>query len=146
MTDRIDLIGAMVAVAFYISAMIVFLSRIVRKPKLERWMGIFEFLLAPPMFYLLLMAPQLGRPALYYIQIGLMLTWLAAEAVLDYILKIDFRQKRWITVAYVMLFFAGSGGMLGVASYAGRGWSIAALISFLIMTVLTFAQRHITGK
>ena len=34
---------------------------------------------------------------------------------------------------------------LGVASNAGRGWSISAIILFLIMAVLTFVQRAITG-
>jgi hypothetical protein len=43
------------------------------------------------------------------------------------------------------LFFAGAGGMLGVASNAGRGWSSSAIILFLIMAVLTFIQRAVTG-
>jgi hypothetical protein len=48
-------------------------------------------------------------------------------------------------ISYVVLFFAGTGGMLGVARYAGRGWSISAIILFLIMAVLTFVQRAVTG-
>jgi hypothetical protein len=98
------------------------------------------------MIFLLLKAPQLERPALYYIQIGCMLAWLVVEALLDYILKIDFRNVRWVVISYVVLFFAGTGGMLGVARYAGRGWSISAIILFLIMAVLTFVQRAVTGR
>jgi len=75
--------------------------------------------------FLLIQAPQLGRPALYYIQVGCMLAWLIVEALLDYILKIDFRHVRWMLISYVVLFFAGAGGMLGVAAQAGRNWSIA---------------------
>jgi len=97
------------------------------------------------MIFLLLKAPQLERPALYYIQIGCMLAWLLVEALLDYILKVDFRNVRWMVISYVVLFFAGTGGMLGVASNAGRGWSISAIVLFLIMAVLTFVQRAITG-
>jgi hypothetical protein len=82
---------------------------------------------------------------LYYIQIACMLAWLVLEALLDYILKVDFRQVRWIVISYVVLFFAGTGGMLGVASNAGRGWSVSAILLFLIMAVLTFVQRAITG-
>jgi hypothetical protein len=48
-------------------------------------------------------------------------------------------------IGYVVLFFAGIGGMLGVAANAGRGWNIAALALFLIMAVLTFVQRAVTG-
>jgi hypothetical protein len=74
-----------------------------------------------------------------------MLAWLLAEALLDYILKVDFRNTRWIVISYVVLFFAGAGGMLGVAANAGREWSVAAILLFLIMTVLTFVQRAVTG-
>ena len=53
--------------------------------------------------------------------------------------------NRWMVISYVVLFFAGTGGLLGVASNAGRGWSISAIILFLIMAVLTFVQRAVTG-
>jgi len=140
-----NLLGAIVAVVFYGSAILVFISRLVGKPEYGHWIGYFEFLLAIPLIFLLLTAPRLQRPALYYIQIGCMLAWLVVEALLDYILKVDFRNVRWMVISYVMLFFAGAGGMLGVAAYAGRGWAISAIILFLVMAVLTFVQRAITG-
>jgi len=145
MLERLNLLGALVAVVFYISAICVFLSRLLNQPQYGQWIGYFEFLLAIPMIYLLLKAPQLERPALYYIQMGLMLAWLVVEALLDYILKIEFRSVRWMVIGYVVLFFAGTGGMLGVATYAGRGWSIAGIILFLMMAVLAFVQRAVTG-
>jgi hypothetical protein len=67
------------------------------------------------------------------------------EALLDYILKIDFRGVSWMVISYIVLFFAGTGGMLGVAASAGRGWRLSAIILFLIMAVLTFVQRAVTG-
>jgi hypothetical protein len=145
MLEKMNLLGAVVAVAFYVSAILVFTFRLLGKPQYGLWIGYFEFLLAIPMLYLLLTSQQLERPALYYIQVGCMLAWLAVEALLDYILKVDFRNIRWIVISYVVLFFAGTGGMLGVAGNAGRGWSILAIILFLIMAVLTFVQRAITG-
>jgi hypothetical protein len=48
-------------------------------------------------------------------------------------------------ISFVVLFFAGSGGMLGVAAHAGREWSILAIVLFLIMAVLAFVQRAVTG-
>ena len=145
MMDKINLLGALVAISFYISAIFVFIFRLLHKPQYGHWIGYFEFLLAIPLIYLLLTAPGLHRPALYYIQIGCMLAWLVVEALLDYILKVDFRNVRWMVISYVMLFFAGTGGMLGVAANAGRNWSIPAILLFLIMAVLTFVQRHVTG-
>jgi len=145
MLERTNFIGAITAIAFFVSAILVFAFRLLGKPQYEQWLGYFEFLLAIPLIYLLIHAPQLGRPALYYIQIACMLAWLILEALLDHILKVDFRNTRWMVISYVVLFFAGTGGLLGVASNAGRGWSISAIILFLIMAVLTFVQRAVTG-
>ena len=143
--ERTTLIGAMTAVAFFMSAILVFVFRLLGKRQYGHWIGYFEFLLAIPLIFLLIEAPQLGRPALYYIQIGCMLAWLVLEALLDYILKVDFRQVRWIVITYVVIYFAGTGGLLGVAVNAGRGWSIVTIVLFLIMAVLTFVQRAVTG-
>jgi hypothetical protein len=145
MLVRTNLIGAITALVFFSSASLVFGFRLVGKPQYGHWIGYFEFLLAVPMIYLLLQAPQLKRPTLYYIQIGCMLAWLAVEALLDYVFKVDFRHVRWMVISYVVMFFAGTGGLLGVAANAGRGWSIASIVLFLIMTVLTFVQRAVTG-
>lgn len=145
MLEKTNLIGAITAIAFFVSAILVFVLRLLGKTQYENWIGYFEFLLAIPLIYLLIQAPRLGRPALYYIQIGCMLAWLVVEALLDHILKIDFRNIRWMVISYVVLFFAGSGGLLGIASSAGRAWSISAIILFLIMAILTFVQRAVTG-
>jgi hypothetical protein len=145
MLEKTNLLGAVTAIAFIASAILVFTFRLLGKPQYGHWIGYFEFFLAVPMIFLLVKAPQLERPALYYIQIGCILAWLVLEALLDYILKIDFRNIRWMVISYVVLFFAGAGGLLGVASNAGRGWSISAIILFLIMSVLTFVQRAVTG-
>ena len=143
--EKMNLLGAIVAVAIYASAILVFIFRLIGKPQHGHWVGYFEFLLAIPLLFLLLKAPQLKRTPLYYVQIGLMLAWLVVEALLDYILKVNFRNIRWMVISYVVLFFAGTGGMLGVASAAGRGWGIFAIILFLIMAVLAFVQRAVTG-
>jgi hypothetical protein len=45
----------------------------------------------------------------------------------------------------VVLAFSGLGGMIGIASLAGRVWTISAIILFLIAAILAFAQRTITG-
>jgi hypothetical protein len=46
----------------------------------------------------------------------------------------------------VALFFAETGRMLGVAAKPGRAWTKAAVIQFLVMDVLAFGQRAVTGK
>jgi hypothetical protein len=145
MLKRTNLLGALVAVVFYSSAISIFIFRLLDKPQYEYWIGFIELLLALPLGYLLLTARKLKRPVLYYVQIGLMLVWLLVEFLLDYLLKIDFRNVGWMVIGYVVLFFAGTGGMLGVAANAGRGWKILAVILFLVMAALTFIQHEVTG-
>jgi hypothetical protein len=134
-----------VAIAYYVLVIFIFIARLAGRPRLEHHLGYALFLLALPLAYLLAKAPPLRRPALYYVQVVLLLAYLAVEALLDYIFKIDFRHVRWMTIAYVTIFFAGSGGMLGVAALAGRSWGAAAVVLFLAMAVLAFVQRSITG-
>jgi hypothetical protein len=50
-----------------------------------------------------------------------------------------------MVIGYVTFFFAATGGMIGVASLASAGWAIAAVILFLVMAVLAFVQRAVTG-
>jgi hypothetical protein len=140
-----NLLGAAVTEVFYISAILIFVLRLLGKPQIGYWIGVFELFLALPLIFLLVKAPELNRPILYYIQIGLMLAWLVIELFLDYILKIDFRQVQWMVIAYVTLFFAGTGGMLGIAANAGRAWSMVSVVLFLVMAVLAFVQRGVTG-
>ncbi len=98
-----------------------------------------------PLGYLLLKAPANNRPGLYYIQVGLMLAWLLLLFFVDYVFRIDFRQTRWMVITFVVLYFGGMGGMIGVAAQAGRGWAISAIILFLIAGFLAFVQRAVTG-
>ena len=145
MLARTNLLGALVAVVFYASAIFLCIFRLLDRPQYGHWIGFIELLLALPLGYLLLTARQLERPVLYYVQIGLMLVWLLVELLLDYILKVDFRNVGWMVIGYVVLFFAGSGGMLGVAANAGRGWMILTVILFFVMAALAFVQRAVTG-
>ena len=145
MLDRANLAGALVAVAMYVVCIVVFVSRLAGRPGAGHAAGWVQFALAVPLVVLLVLAPRLGRHWLYYVQVGLMLVFLAVEFVLDFALKIDFRGTRAAVIPYVMIFFAGTGGMLGVAALAGRGWTIASGILFLATAVLAFVQRGVTG-
>jgi hypothetical protein len=145
MMERTNLVGAAVAHWIYSVSILVFVLRLLQMPKLGHWIGVGVLLAAFPLGFLLSRGPSLDRSPLYYLQIGLMLAWLVVEFLLDWWPAIEFRQTRWIAIPYVTLFFAGAGGMIGVASLAGRGWMISAVIAFLVMGILAFVQRAITG-
>ncbi len=140
-----NLLGALAAIAFYVLVILVFAARLLGRPRWEHGLGFIVLLLAFPAALLLATAPGLGRPPLYYAQLALLLAYLVVEALLDYVFRVDFRSVRWMTISYVTLFFAASGGMIGVAMLAGRAWGLAAIALFLAMAVLSFVQRAVTG-
>lgn len=74
-----------------------------------------------------------------------MLCFILIELMLDYILKLEFRKVRWMVIPYVTIFFASTGGMIGMASNAGKTWTIIAVALFFIMAGLAFLQRAKTG-
>jgi len=145
MIEKANLLGAVVAVIIYASSILTFVLRLLFRAQPGHWVGYPLLLMAFPLVYLLFTAPQFQRPFLYYLQVGLMLAWILLVFLLDYVLKIEFRQTQWMVIVFVVLYFAGAGGMLGVAALAGRNWVIVAVILFLISAVLAFLQRAMTG-
>jgi hypothetical protein len=145
-TQVSNIVGAIVANLINVLVIAVLIARLSNRPKIEYWLGIILTLSIVPLAYLFITAIGFKRPFLYFIQIGLMITYLVVELMLDYILKVDFRQNQRIVIPYIMLFFSGTGGMIGVASHAGKVWIIVTVISFLIMTILSIVQHYITGQ
>jgi hypothetical protein len=74
-----------------------------------------------------------------------MILFIIIEFLLDWYPKVDFRDNLVIIIPYVMIFFGATGGMIGVASLAGKRWAVITVSSFIIMAVLAFVQRQVTG-
>ncbi len=143
--NRINLYGAILANVINISTISIFIARLLGKPEIGHWIGIIILFSIIPLFYFLYSATSLNRARIYYIWVGLMIAFVIVEFLLDWYPKIEFRNTISIIIPYVMLFFGATGGMIGVASLAGKKWAVITTISFLIMAVLAFAQRQITG-
>ena len=73
-----------------------------------------------------------------------MLAWIILLYLVDFAFKVDFRRTRWMVITFVIFYFAGIGGMLGVAGLAGRVWMISAIVLFFIAAVLAFVQHSVT--
>jgi hypothetical protein len=143
--SRQNLLGAIVAHVIYISSIVTFSARMLVGTGPGHWIGIPILLMVFPLAYLLIKAPSVGRPPLYYLQVGLMLLWIITLFLVDYIFRYDFRSTNWMVISYVVFYFAGIGGMLGVSALAGRRWMISGVILFFIAGVMAFVQRAVTG-
>jgi hypothetical protein len=145
MYEKTNLIGAIATCALFILYIVMMILRLLDQVDLGHRLASLQFLLVIPLVYLLLNAKDLNRPVLYYIQIILMLVFLIVEFLLDYYPKIEFRQVTWMAISYVTFFCAATGGLVGVAATAGRTWTFPAGILYLIMVILAFVQRAVTG-
>ena len=145
MTRMANLVGAITANVYMLLIIAVFISRILGWLEIGRWIGIASSLVLIPLIYLFVIGLKTDRPKIYFVWLALMVLFALFELVVDQILRIDLRSAQWTVVPYVMFFFAATGGMIGVASQAGKSWAITTVIVFFIMAILAFIQRGITG-
>ena len=142
---KANILGTCLALIVLILCSLIFIFRLIGLSKIEYWLGIIFLLTSLPMIYLLLTAGQFQRPTIYYVQFGVLLIFMIVELVLDYLFNVDFRHTKWMVITYAMLFFAATGGMIGIASLSGKPYSIIAIFLWLIMAFLAFFQRYKTG-
>jgi hypothetical protein len=142
---RSNRLGTLVSLITLALCILIFVFRLAGMPVTERWMGMLFLATALPFAYLLVTARALKRPVIFYIQVSAILLFILIELFLDYLFNIDFRNVKWMTILYVMFFFAGTGGLIGIASLQGKRWGTVAIVLFLIMTFLAFWQRAKTG-
>ena len=142
---KANILGTYLALIVLILCSLIFIFRLLGLSKIEHLLGIIFLLTSLPITYLLLTAGQFQRPTIYYVQIGIMLVFMIVELILDYLFNFDFRHTKWMVITYAMLFFAATGGMIGIASLSGKPYSIIAIFLWLIMAFLAFFQRYKTG-
>jgi hypothetical protein len=140
-----DLIGAITANVYMLLIIAVFVARILGLLEISRWIGFTSSLVIFPLLYLFIVGLRTSRRKIYFAWLALMILFVLFELIIDQILRVDLRSQQSSVIPYVMFFFAATGGMIGVASQAGKTWAITTVIIFLIMAVMSFVQRGITG-
>jgi hypothetical protein len=140
-----DLVGAITANSYMLLIIAMFMARILGWLETGRWIGIVSSFALIPLICLFVVAFKTDRHIIYFVWLTLMILFALFELIVDDILRVDFRTVQWAVIPYVMFFFAATGGMIGLASQAGKSWSIVTSVIFLIMAVLAFVQRAITG-
>ena len=140
-----NLIGAITANVYMLLIIAMFAARILGWLEIGRWVGIASSLVLIPLIYLFIVGFKTDRRMIYFVWLTLMILFALFELIVDDILRVDFRSVQRAVVPYVMFFFAATGGMIGVAAQAGKPWSIVTSVVFLIMAIMAFVQRGITG-
>ena len=140
-----NLVGAITANVYMLLIIAMFSARILGWFEIGHWIGCATSFVLIPLIYLLVIGLKTNRPTIYFVWLVLMVLFALFELVVDQILSIDLRTAQWTVIPYVMFFFAATGGMIGVAAQAGKPWTRLTCAIFLIMAVLAFVQREITG-
>jgi len=140
-----NVIGAITANVYMLLVIVMFIARILGQLEIGQWIGLASTLALIPLAYLFVVGLNTNRRRIYFVWLGLMILFLLFELIVDHILRLDFRNVQWAIVPYVMFFFGATGGMIGIASYAGKAWAITTVNIFLIMAFMSFVQRGITG-
>ena len=145
MAKTANLVGAITANVYMLLIIAVFIARMLGQIEIGQWIGLASTFALIPLAYLLAVGLKTERRRIYFVWLVLMVLFVLFELVIDYIIRVDFRSQQWSVIPYVMFFFAATGGMIGVAAQAGTSWSIVTTVIFLIMAVLAFVQREMTG-
>ncbi len=140
-----DLVGAITVNAYFLTVIAVFAWRLLGRADIARWIGLASSLAVIPLAYLLVNAFRDSRPPMYFVWVALAAAFVIGELVIDYVLRLEFRSVQWATITYVVVFFAATGGMIGIAAQVGRWWAAVTAVIFLAMAVLAFVQRAKTG-
>ena len=140
-----NLIGAITANVYMSLVIAMCVARMLGQLEMGQWIGLISNLAIIPLAYLFVVGIHRNRRRIYFVWLILMILFLLFELIVDHILRLDFRSVQWAVVPYVMFFFGATGGMIGVAAQAGRPWTIVTSLIFLIMAVLAFIQRSMTG-
>ena len=140
-----DLTGALAVNVYFLLIIAVFVLRLAGRMEAGRWVGLVSFLAVVPLAFLLVGAVKTARPPIYFLWVGLAIAFLVGELLVDDIFHVPFRAVTWATITYVVIFFAATGGMIGIAREAGRWWTAVTVFLFFVMGVLAFVQRGRTG-
>lgn len=143
--ESINLLGSVIANTNNILLIFLFLARIYKYPKVEYWLGVVFLLSIVPLTYMLIKAVESKRAIIYFVQLSLMIGFIVVEFLLDYLLKLDFRQNQNYVIPFLILFYASLGGMIGIASHSGKQWTVITVITFLLMTIISLIMHFKTN-
>jgi hypothetical protein len=128
-----DLVFVLTAIAFNLLIVGIFVAQKNGWAKPAKVFGNLWLLLTVPFAVVFARYLTEGKRLGIMVSFGLVFLYFLVEFLLDYVLKIDFRQK-WITHApYIVLEYAALFSLIGIAFDINRTWGYLVSISFWIL-------------
>lgn len=139
-----DLLFVIIAIAFNLLIIGIFISGKRKQDKLRRWFGIVFVCLAIPLIIVFINYLIIGQELWIIICLVIILLYLFLELLLDLILKYDFRKKPITHVPYIILFYIVSFSLIGITFYIDEisGW----IVSIAFWAVLASLIYNLSGR
>ena len=131
--DAFDLVFVFTAIAFNLLIAGIFVAQKEERPNLVRIFGILWLSLAIPLAVVFIHYLVVGRPLWVMAYFGFIFLYILVELLLDYILKIEFRQKWTIHAPYIILEYIALFGLIGISFSVDRTWGFLVSFSFWIL-------------
>lgn len=128
-----DLVFVLSAIVFNLLIAGVFIAQKKERPKLVRTFGILWLSLAIPLAVVFIHYLIVGRDLWIMIYFGFIFLYIFIELLLDYILKIEFRQKKITHIPYIVLEYIALFGLIGISFAIDRIWGFLVSISFWVL-------------
>ena len=144
-THLIDLVVVVIANLTNLLLAVMFLFRACGRSRLGNGFGWGAVLLGIPLLSGIILNAVSGRPWWTLVLPGLLVLYDLVEFGLDYVLKFDFRQSRWLG-SYLGLYYLALMGMIGYSFTAGRIFGFVTLATYFVnlaATAYSFSRvRH----
>ena len=131
--DAFDLVFVFTAIAFNLLIAGIFVAQKKERPNLVRIFGILWLSLALPLAVVFIHYLVVGRPLWVMAYFGFIFLYILVEVLLDYILKIEFRQKWTNHAPYIILEYIALFGLIGISFSVDRTWGFLVSFSFWIL-------------
>ena len=128
-----DLVFVLTAIAFNLLIAGIFVAQKKGRPELVKTFGIAWLLLAIPLAIVFVQYLVKGRDLWIMICFGSVFLYMFLELLLDYILRIEFRQKPITHVPYIIMEYIALFSLIGISTAIDRTWGYIVGISFWIL-------------
>ena len=131
--DAYDLVFVLCALAFNLLIAAIFCAQKRKRHKLTKIFGITWLTLAIPLAVVFIHYTIVGRELWITIYFVFIMLYMLVELILDYVLKIAFRQNKALHIPYIILEYIALFGLIGISFAIDRTWGFLVSISFWIL-------------
>jgi len=131
--DVFDLVFVITALAFNLLIAALFIASKKMHLKLMRAFGIAWLSLAIPLGLVFTHYLLVGRDVRVLLYFGGVFVYMIVELLLDYVLKIEFRNRPSLHIPYILLEYVALFGLIGISFSIDRTWGYIVSISFWVL-------------